>query len=114
MRRQSGDSHCCARGRTIAGLGCTGQRRHTLRLVRRVPPPHCYRCPWNKHPESCALECAQAMEQAIAAHHANLAAVLIEPFVLGPGGVRPGEVPESGDTPPDSGGCRLWRGDHRP
>ena len=57
--------------------------------VRRVPPPHCYRCPWDKKPESCALECAGAMERAIEAHHDTLAAVLIEPFVLGPGGVIP-------------------------
>ncbi|HYF52008.1 MAG TPA: adenosylmethionine--8-amino-7-oxononanoate transaminase [Planctomycetota bacterium] len=57
--------------------------------VRRVAPPHCYRCPWQKRPESCALECAAAMEQAIAEHHARLAAVVIEPFVLGPGGVIP-------------------------
>lgn len=57
--------------------------------VRRVPPPHCYRCPWNKKRESCALECAQAMERAIEEHHATLAAVLIEPYVLGPGGVIP-------------------------
>ena len=57
--------------------------------VRRVPPPHCYRCPWNKQRESCALECAQAIERAIEEHHDTLAAVLIEPFVLGPGGVIP-------------------------
>ena len=57
--------------------------------VHRVPPPHCYRCPWGLQPESCAHECAQAMERAIEEHHATLAAVLIEPFVLGPGGVIP-------------------------
>jgi len=57
--------------------------------VRRVPPPHCYRCPWQKRPESCALECASAMEHAIAEHHSRLAAVVIEPFVLGPGGIIP-------------------------
>jgi len=57
--------------------------------VRRVPPPHCFRCPWKKHPESCARECAQAMEQALEQHHEKLAAMVIEPFVLGPGGVIP-------------------------
>ncbi|HLX64516.1 MAG TPA: adenosylmethionine--8-amino-7-oxononanoate transaminase [Planctomycetota bacterium] len=57
--------------------------------VRRVPPPHCYRCPWKKHPESCARECAQAMEHEIEKHHKTLAAVVIEPYVLGPGGVIP-------------------------
>jgi adenosylmethionine-8-amino-7-oxononanoate aminotransferase len=57
--------------------------------VRRVPPPHCYRCPWKRKPETCALQCAQAMERAIARRSATLAAVVIEPFVLGPGGVIP-------------------------
>ncbi len=57
--------------------------------VRRVPPPHCYRCPWNLRRESCALECAQAIERAIETHHATLAAVVIEPFLLGPGGIIP-------------------------
>lgn len=57
--------------------------------VRRVPPPHCYRCPWGLKPESCALECAQAMEQAIADYHGKLAAVVIEPLLLGPGGIIP-------------------------
>ncbi len=63
--------------------------RPLLFPVRRVPPPHCYRCPWNKQPQSCALECAGAFEQAIAAHAPTLAAVVVEPFVLGPGGVIP-------------------------
>jgi len=57
--------------------------------VRRVPPPHCYRCPWKLKPESCSLECAQAMEEAITTHASRLAAVIIEPFVLGPGGIIP-------------------------
>ncbi len=55
--------------------------------VHRVPPPHCYRCPWKLKPETCALECAQAMEAAILERKDQLAAVIIEPFVLGPGGV---------------------------
>jgi adenosylmethionine-8-amino-7-oxononanoate aminotransferase len=57
--------------------------------VRRVPPPHCYRCPWKLKPETCALECATAFERAIVENAATLAAVVIEPFVLGPGGVIP-------------------------
>ncbi|MCW8131370.1 MAG: adenosylmethionine--8-amino-7-oxononanoate transaminase [Planctomycetota bacterium] len=57
--------------------------------VHRVPPPHCYRCPWEKRPESCALECASALETALETHAHELAALVIEPFVLGPGGVIP-------------------------
>jgi adenosylmethionine-8-amino-7-oxononanoate aminotransferase len=63
--------------------------RPLLFPVRRVPPPYCYRCPWGKKRESCALECAGAFEQAISAHAPRLAAIIVEPFVLGPGGVIP-------------------------
>lgn len=63
--------------------------RPLLFPVRRVPPPHCYRCPWSLKPESCKLECASAFESAIAEHSKKLAAIVIEPFVLGPGGVIP-------------------------
>jgi len=58
----------------------------------RVPPPYCFRCPWGKRPESCALECAQSIETACAQHAHELAALIIEPFVLGPGGVIPQPV----------------------
>jgi adenosylmethionine-8-amino-7-oxononanoate aminotransferase len=57
--------------------------------VRRASPPHCYRCPWSLSPQTCARECAAAVEQAIERHHTSLAAVVIEPFVIGPGGVIP-------------------------
>jgi adenosylmethionine-8-amino-7-oxononanoate aminotransferase len=57
--------------------------------VRRVAPSHCYRCAWKKKPETCALECAAAMENAIAEHAKTLAAVVIEPLLLGPGGIIP-------------------------
>ncbi|HYG75498.1 MAG TPA: adenosylmethionine--8-amino-7-oxononanoate transaminase [Planctomycetota bacterium] len=57
--------------------------------VQRVAPPHCYRCPFDRKPDTCALECAQAMENAIAERASTLAAVIVEPFVLGPGGIIP-------------------------
>ncbi|MBE7464935.1 MAG: adenosylmethionine--8-amino-7-oxononanoate transaminase [Planctomycetes bacterium] len=57
--------------------------------VERVPAPYCYRCPWSRHPDTCALECAQTIEQIIAERAPELAALVIEPFILGPGGVIP-------------------------
>ncbi len=57
--------------------------------TRRVPPPHCYRCAWKRTPDECALECAAAMENAIAERAQTLAGVVLEPFVLGPGGIIP-------------------------
>jgi len=94
--------------------------RPLLFPVRRVPPPHCYRCPWKEkgdihvfaspwgavffrdskpapyshhcHPAknmNVPCLCARALEREIARHHATLAALVIEPFVLGPGGIIP-------------------------
>lgn len=63
--------------------------RPLLFPVHRVRPPHCYRCPWRRKPAACALECAREMEGAIAKNHAKLAALVIEPLVLGPGGIIP-------------------------
>jgi len=56
--------------------------------TRRVAPPRCYRCAWRGE-HACGDEAATAMEQSIATHAKTLAAVVIEPFVLGPGGVLP-------------------------
>ena len=66
-----------------------GAYRPLLFPTVRVPPPYCYRCPWKKAPETCARECAAAIEEALARHAPELAAVVIEPLVLGPGGIIP-------------------------
>lgn len=48
--------------------------------------PYCYRCPFNKKPESCALECAQNVETTIqTTTHGRIAAMIVEP-VMGVGG----------------------------
>lgn len=57
--------------------------------VHRAPPPFCYRCPWKLRPASCAQECAQAVERLLAQHAHELAALVIEPLLLGPGGIIP-------------------------
>jgi adenosylmethionine-8-amino-7-oxononanoate aminotransferase len=63
--------------------------RPLLFPVQRVAPPHCYRCPWKLKRPECSLACATAMAQAIAQNASKLAALVIEPFVLGPGGIIP-------------------------
>jgi len=66
-----------------------GAFRPLLFPVERVPPPYCYRCPWRKEPASCARECAAAMETKLRERARELAALIIEPLLLGPGGIIP-------------------------
>lgn len=54
--------------------------------------PYCYRCPFNKKPDSCSLECAKNVETTIqTSTHGKIAALIAEP-VMGVGGFL---------TPPD-------------
>jgi adenosylmethionine-8-amino-7-oxononanoate aminotransferase len=52
-----------------------------------APAPYCYRCPLDKHRETCRMECAEAMEQILAARGHEIAAVILEPLVQGAGGM---------------------------
>ncbi|MBT8063172.1 MAG: aspartate aminotransferase family protein [Xanthomonadales bacterium] len=48
--------------------------------------PYCYRCPFNKKPDSCDFECAQNVETTIqTSTHGRIAAMIVEP-VMGVGG----------------------------
>jgi len=53
--------------------------------VRRVPAPHCRRCPLALRPSSCELECAGLLARALAEE--ATAAVVIEPMVQGAAGM---------------------------
>jgi adenosylmethionine-8-amino-7-oxononanoate aminotransferase len=52
-----------------------------------APAPYCYRCPLDKRRETCRMECAEAMEQILAARSHEIAAVILEPLVQGAGGM---------------------------
>lgn len=54
----------------------------------RADAPHCRRCPYDKHPSSCSIECFESMENLIRTHHAELVGVIVEPLVQGAAGVR--------------------------
>ncbi len=58
--------------------------------VYHLPAPYCYRCPYDKRPDSCATFCASRLEQFFAANvePKAVAAVIFEP-VLGEGGFVP-------------------------
>ena len=82
-------------GRTMGALSLTArkavQRKGFGPLVPGVvhaPYPYCYRCAWGKTPDSCAVECAQYIENTLLktiAPAEEVAAIVIEP-VQGEGG----------------------------
>jgi 4-aminobutyrate aminotransferase-like enzyme len=48
--------------------------------------PYCYRCPWKKTPDSCAMECVKNVEDTIqTTTHGKIAGMIIEP-IMGVGG----------------------------
>jgi adenosylmethionine---8-amino-7-oxononanoate aminotransferase len=55
--------------------------------TRRIPTPHCYRCPYGLARASCALVCAARMEEEVRRHRQTLAAVIVEPLVQGAAGM---------------------------
>lgn len=85
----------CFHGRTMGALSLTSrkavQREGFGPLIPGVvhaPYPYCYRCPYGKEPETCAVECVKFIEDTLlktVAPAAEVAAIAIEP-VLGEGG----------------------------
>jgi adenosylmethionine-8-amino-7-oxononanoate aminotransferase len=55
--------------------------------TRRMPAPHCYRCPYGLSRPSCALACADRMEETVRAAADSAAAVIVEPLVQGAAGM---------------------------
>ncbi|HOK06656.1 MAG TPA: aspartate aminotransferase family protein [Syntrophales bacterium] len=75
-------------GNTLGALalgGHTGRRRYYLPLIPHTPhivPAYCYRCPYGRTPETCRLECADALEEAILYEGPDsVSAFLAEPVV---------------------------------
>lgn len=55
-----------------------------------APPPYCYRCPWGKRPESCGLECADAVENMIRGEgRETVAALILDPIMAAAGVLVP-------------------------
>jgi adenosylmethionine-8-amino-7-oxononanoate aminotransferase len=51
-----------------------------------APAPYCYRCP---HREDCREQCLAVLEEQVAVHHRELAAVILEPVMQGAAGMIP-------------------------
>ncbi len=61
-------------------------RAQPVANVISAEAPYCYRCPFGKKPDSCALECAKNVETTIqTSSHGKIAAMICEP-VMGVGG----------------------------
>lgn len=58
-----------------------------LFATRRIPTPHCYRCPYGMARKSCSLACATRMEEEVSRHRETLAAFIVEPLVQGAAGM---------------------------
>lgn len=61
--------------------------RGLLFPVHRVHSAYCYRCPVGKVRSSCAIECAEQLEQLLKEKHEEIAAVIVEPLLQGAGGM---------------------------
>ncbi len=75
-------------GNTLGALalsGHTGRRRFYLPLIQHTPhivPAYCYRCPFEKNPEECHLECADDLEKTILYEGPDsVSAFIAEPIV---------------------------------
>jgi adenosylmethionine-8-amino-7-oxononanoate aminotransferase len=61
--------------------------RPILFPVRRVPAPYCYRCPVGKAYPGCGVSCVAALGDALREGGETVAAVILEPLLLGAGGM---------------------------
>ncbi len=53
----------------------------------RLPAPYCYRCPAQESPDSCGLGCLADLDRILDAHGDEIAAVVLEPMLMGAGGM---------------------------
>ena len=75
-----------ARCRWAASLYSTRSTGRCLFDTLEAPAPYCYRC---DHREDCREQCLAGLEELVAAHHRELAAVIVEPVMQGAAGMIP-------------------------
>jgi taurine--2-oxoglutarate transaminase len=79
-------------GATLAMLSLSGDPRRDkfepgLPGIVRMADPYCFRCPFGKHPASCAHECAQDLETALLREGPETVAAVILEGIVGANGV---------------------------
>lgn len=82
-------------GRTMGSLSLTGSKAiqkkgfgQLLGGVHHIPYANCYRCAYNKTPDTCAVECVKVLEDTVFRHVLppnEVAAIMLEP-IQGEGG----------------------------
>ncbi len=53
----------------------------------KVPSPHCYRCPMGKEKNFCNIDCIQPLDSTLKRHKNQVAAVILEPLLMGAAGM---------------------------
>jgi len=53
----------------------------------KAPTPYCYRCPCGKEKETCSIECLGKMEEVLKEKSDEIAAIVLEPILMGAGGM---------------------------
>jgi len=78
-------------GSSLGALSMTGQTRRRepyepyLLNFPHIEPPYCYRCPFGKTPDSCAIDCAEELDRMIRRIGAQyVSAFIVEPVSGGP------------------------------
>ena len=72
---------------SVGGIPLFHQVYHALLFdTLEAPSPYCYRCP---HRGDCREQCLAVLEEQVAVHHRELAAVILEPVMQGAAGMLP-------------------------
>ena len=53
----------------------------------KAPTPYCYRCPMDKDKENCKIECIKPLEEILRQHKNKIAAMILEPLMMGAAGM---------------------------
>lgn len=82
-------------GATLGALAASGLKDRVRfeplpQGFNHVPPPYCYRCPWGRRPESCDVECANAVGAVINDEgRETVSAIIVDPIMAGAGVLVP-------------------------
>lgn len=53
----------------------------------KVPSPYCYRCPMDKHKDTCNIDCISPLENLLKNKAQEICAIILEPLVMAAGGM---------------------------